>query len=444
MIEALKDAVANGGNMVMFGRSLEVKAPDLHAWVIASTPFLTTDCKFNERVYCLINDIRERLLCQYTGKERRFINYFTGYRDASSSGRSKNRAEKKATVVKERRGKKKRLPAAQVEELLSYARIVGSDDTTHGSKVKKFINRNRQRNSDLYDLPDTDEGTAYVVCPVLGIRTLNIKRPYVEGVLLMSWDDFVGRYPDAKLHCAGHTERVSVGLMVEVEPGLTKHQAAMIKATAVKKIVGEDGLTIDQRKGHKTRETHMQRGDDGMTGYERLAHYRNTTILDNGLSVQQNGLKKRHDAIVAGEFKRSFGASAASRRHLAPLLEWLEEEGIKYYFGDREYAINDGENYYFFDLVIPTFDLCVEYQSNAYHADPRMSDQRWLSWRPARPKDSVETAASRTEYDLNKARALYRTRGFNTWFVWENSVGSDVGDILLHMKEKHVCREQPV
>ena len=332
MLTRLREAALTGGNMVSFGRSLIVHQPDLHQWVISSTDFLDADRGFNERTYCLLNGLAEIQCCPLTGNPLKFANYFKGYKLSTVGARSDQNTASPITEneiedlkrtfciheiptfpkkypdiywkimaatpsfgdasISERifclfngvsqRPTKKFLSfnvgyaadfgkQEQRDELLEYAALVGSKDQTHGSKVKAFLKRNRERNIALYDLPDDEEGKSFVVCPVLGIRTLNIKRQYIEGVLLMSLEEFENAFPNASLNCSGLSGRIAKGLAVEIEPGITKYEASQKKAIATKSAIGEDGLTINDRKGLKTRETHMVRDADGLNGYQRIA-----------------------------------------------------------------------------------------------------------------------------------------------------------------------------
>lgn len=84
MLNKLKEMTNTGGNLVNLGRTLQTRNKPLYDWILTNTQFLPQNCKFNERVYCLVNNITDIPLCPITGKELRFRNYFKGY--ANSAG----------------------------------------------------------------------------------------------------------------------------------------------------------------------------------------------------------------------------------------------------------------------------------------------------------------------------------------------------------------------
>lgn len=219
------------------GSTFKKQYKDLYDFVIDCTGDFG-DASMSERMYCVINNITTR-------PNLAFKTYERGY--ASS-----NKEEEKI-------------------QLIEYAKHVGSNCAAHGSKIKKFINRNKQRNAELYIFPNTDENINFVVCPVLGIRTLNIKKQYIEGILLMSVEEFSQKYPYQKLSCARHKNILSMALAEETISGITKHQASVIKATQVRAALDENGESINSKKGKKTRATLMKVGEDGISGYQKIA-----------------------------------------------------------------------------------------------------------------------------------------------------------------------------
>lgn len=419
-LEQLVDLISLGGNLVMLGRSMAVHHPNLHQWVIEHTLFLPANCSFNERAYCLVNDIRSIPLCSVKNAPCRFINYFKGYQIAKPPKQPKptNTGAKDKTH----------------QQLLIYAQMVGSNSASHGSKVKAFLERNKDRNTGLYELPDDRVNIDFVVCPVLGVRTLNIKKKYIEGVLLMSVDEFKAKYLSQALSCSGLTKAISDGLLViDEETNKTKHQISVEATKATLSMTGADGLTGYKRKGEATKATHMKNIDEfGRNGYSQLAAYRNETICDNGKTVQQNALVKN----MATRFERGAStrrsASIASKIQLQPVIDWLEANQMKYYFDMKEYAIYDSENsrYYFYDLVIPECQLCVEYQSNAFHPNVHLVEM-WDKWKPALGR--FIAADDKYKYDINKAKLLFTKRGFRTWFLWEGY--EDVALLMQFLKD---------
>src|ERR1700691_2643003 len=69
--------------MIYFGRSLEIDNPKLYQWVIDQTAFISLDCKFNERLYCLVNNISDKPICQFSGSLLKFKDFTHGYKTSS-------------------------------------------------------------------------------------------------------------------------------------------------------------------------------------------------------------------------------------------------------------------------------------------------------------------------------------------------------------------------
>jgi hypothetical protein len=152
--------------------------------------------------------------------------------------------------------------------------------------------------------------------------------------------------------------------------------------------------------------------------------------------VEQNAHIKQKAVCAKNHKAGNNGASKVSKVVMAPILKLLEQYKIKYYFGASEYGVFDSvtKQHYFFDLVMPDLQIAVEYQSNAWHADPTLSEADWSSWAPVKGKK--KSAQSVLEYDYNKARVLYEERGYTTYYIWESSKQQDVEDILCLVQTK--------
>ena len=68
----------------------------------------------------------------------------------------------------------------------------------------------------------------------------------------------------------------------------------------------------------------------------------------------------------------------------------------------------------------------------AWHADPTLTEDLWSSWKP--PRGKLKTATEVLTYDYDKARSLYKHRGFVTYYVWEKSHKQDIENILCLLK----------
>ena len=165
----------------------------------------------------------------------------------------------------------------------------------NSEKIKEFRYRNKKpsRNRHLYD-DNLIEGYDYIKCPILGERMSMIKSSYVEKVLGLKFDDYKAMFPDIKYICDKRVENIKNGLTeIDTETGLTKHQAAINKAVITKKEIGDDGLTIDQKVGMKTKETHMNNIDEnGLNGYQRIAAVarpkQHETMAKQGKAIDPN------------------------------------------------------------------------------------------------------------------------------------------------------------
>lgn len=413
MKNMLQNLVNDGGQCVNLGRSMKVRHPELHAWVLESTPWIPETAKFNERVYCILNNITEPVMDAH-GTPAKFSDINTGYlmREASAQGAI---SKKEKEIIKEAKRKEKE------------SKPVLSD---FDKAIAKVLRRTKNRNPQFY-APDAVEGVDYVVCPVSQARFRHIRADHITNVLGMTLDEFNAKFPETKMVAQGRIEAIKRGLSVITDNGLTVHQNAHQKAVETLQSVGADGMRGYDKLGAKTRATHLGQVDEnGLNGYQRQVKSRLETISENGLSVMQNSLIKRDATLTKTMVNGTGGASKASKIALEPIINILELRGVKYYFDTHEYRVTDTDNnvVYSFDLTIPDFGIAIEYNSNAYHADPRLTDSEWSSWRPVRGE--LRSASDVYLYDMNKARALYKFRNYLTFFVWENSIDIDVENVI--------------
>lgn len=139
------------------------------------------------------------------------------------------------------------------------------------SKLEKFAKRNRQRNKHLY-AKGLKEGDDYIVCPVSKARLSMIKSTHIERNLGMTVADFEKLYPSCQKNCNKRGKNISDGLLKLDASGVSIHAKTVAKATKTRAKIGEDGLSINDRKGRKTRATHMANIDEnGLNGYQRIA-----------------------------------------------------------------------------------------------------------------------------------------------------------------------------
>jgi len=299
------------------------------------------------------------------------------------------------------------------------------------TKLDQFISRNQKRNTHLYQ-HGLVAGHDYVVCPVSGERLSMIKDNYITKILRMNPSE----YPDVQRICQKRKENIKIGLhQIDSTTGLSKYETGQQKARSILKEVDSNGISGYKKKGEKTRATHMANIDEmGRNGYRRQADYRLTTILPNGLSVEQNAHIKQKDKLIASKISGTGGASKLSKRILRPILDFLDANDIAYYFDSTEYGIKDIDsgNYYFYDLTITKFNIAIEYQSAAWHANPMLSEDEWNRWSP--PRGKKKTAKEVLQYDYNKAKALYKNRGIVTYYVWQQTQDTTIEELLCLLK----------
>ena len=299
-------------------------------------------------------------------------------------------------------------------------------------KLQEFVKRNRKRNAHLYQ-PELIEGYDYVLCPVSNARKSMIESKYIVKVLGMSVEEFDKQFPHAQKMARRRLDNVKKGLsIIDSDSGLTKHQISVRKTQQkLNQIDIVTGKSFHKLRTQKTRATHMANIDEyGRNGYRRQADARLTTVLPNGLTVEQNAHKKQKEVLAAKGITRVVGASKISKKNLKPLLEYLDTQNLRYYFDKNEYAILDPDsgNYYYYDLTIPDLNMVIEYQSSAWHANPSWPDTKWNTWFP--PKGKKKTAEEVLNYDYSKARALYKHRGIDTHYVWEDSCKEDIKGLI--------------
>lgn len=402
-LKTLKEIVSKSGNCVNLGRSLIVKNLQLFEWVNNNTQFLPADCKFTERVYCIVNSICTRVYNGDGETYARFVNMFEGY------------CVKSVPIIK---------PVKQ--PALAKPKK---------SKLQSFIDRNLIRNATLYS-DNAVLGDDYIICPESNARLIIIRADYITKVLGMTVDEYDIKYPNTQKKSQAHSRNISEGVnKIDPTTGLTKSQIGSTKAHATLRQIGADGTSGYQKLGEKTRATHLKNIDEfGRNGYTRQVHARTTTILQSGLTVEQTAHIKQKETLLNNHITGTGGASKLSKRVLSPILEYLQENDIHYYFDRTEYAVKDTDlnKYYFFDLTIPKFDMAIEYQSSAWHADPTLPLNEWNNWKP--PLGDAKSADEVLMYDYDKARALWKFRKMTTYYVWQKTQDTDVKELLCLLK----------
>jgi len=302
-------------------------------------------------------------------------------------------------------------------------------------KLIEFKKRNKKRNRHLYN-NSLQKGIDYIVCPVSNERLSMIKSSYIEKILQMTVEDYDRLYPGVRGISHSRRENIKQGLhKIDDKSGKSKYQIGQEKARQTLSELDENGISGYKKKGQKTRFTHLSNIDKfGRNGYERQVEYRLKTLLPNGLTMEQNAHLKQKETLIKNNKSGSGGASKASKLALKPITDYLDNKKINYYFDESEYGVRCSEtgNYYFWDLTIPTFKIAIEYQSNAWHANPALNEDHWKMWKP--PKGRYRSPEEVLLYDYNKARCLFRERQMITYYIWEDTANYDAEEILCLLK----------
>jgi len=151
--------------------------------------------------------------------------------------------------------------------------------------------------------------------------------------------------------------------------------------------------------------------DDGKTFYgelnNRKANTLNNFILRHGNEL---GIEKFEKYI---QTEKGF----YSKESIRFFEEELSNIIIKYkvYYKDKEFGLMDIENntYYKYDLVIPELKLCVEYNGDLFHANPKMFESKD---RP-NPFNRELTSEDIWLKDKNKLD-LIKSKGYKVLVIW--------------------------
>lgn len=294
-------------------------------------------------------------------------------------------------------------------------------------KLEQFKKRNRKRNAHLYQ-GDKSEGIDYIVCPVSQERLSMIKTSYIERVLGMSVEEYDRLYPGIRGVSQARNQNIKKGLK-KIDPvtGLTKYEVGQKKARKILSTADQFGLTGYQKKGQKTRATHMSRVDEhGRNGYQQLAHYRKSTLNESGLTIEEAAHIKQVKSCIEnnGTLFPNYGSVQSQR--LQEITAIFKKHSLKYYYQDSEYVIFDSihNKHYFYDLTCPALKLAIEFQGSGWHTNPFTTTLE--EWRNASNPTKTKTAQEQHDYDYAKARAIFRERGYVVFFVYHDTVDSDL------------------
>ncbi len=245
--QVLQHLVNNNGNCVNLGRTMLANNKILHTWVIEETSWMQNNVSFNERVYCILNNINTPVMSAWD-KPAIFVNLFKGY--------------------SLRHATKKRNDAFVQKQSTRTPRVPYVKPTS----LEAFVKRNRIKNKHLYE-DGMVENVDYISCPLCNERLIMLSELHLKKCHGIDNEILEQSHPNYPRSCEARLNRISVSLkVIDEETGLTKHEKAMTKAKESLSTPDEFGVTGYQKLGNKTRETHMNNIDEhGRNGYSRIA-----------------------------------------------------------------------------------------------------------------------------------------------------------------------------
>lgn len=162
------------------------------------------------------------------------------------------------------------------------------------------------------------EGIDYFVCPITGLRKSEFRELYYTGILGLTREQFCEISGLTDLTTPGRKQQVSEGVnAIDPETGKRKCEIAQERARETLSAVDPvTGLTGYQKKGQKTRATHMANVDEyGRNGYARIA----VKAIIKGIQTKRRRgiLVAENKATVFGIFKTLVHRmSKRNRKHL--------------------------------------------------------------------------------------------------------------------------------
>lgn len=107
--------------------------------------------------------------------------------------------------------------------------------------------------------------------------------------------------------------------------------------------------------------------------------------------------------------------------------------------GEGEYNCwsNKNKRTYFYDFVVPDLKLCIEFNGDIYHANPKF----YMPSEVPKFRGNIKTSLELWENDEKKIISLLEERGYNTIVVWEsdykNSPENTIARILRYINDIH-------
>lgn len=148
----------------------------------------------------------------------------------------------------------------------------------------------------------------------------------------------------------------------------------------------------------------------------------------------------RYNKWCVGRSKAMFYSKISQQlfESLSPLIEYkayyaTSQNGL----GEYNCWSHKNKRTYFYDFVIPDLKLCIEFNGDIYHANPKIYKPSDIPKFRGNYKTSIEL----WKEDENKIISLLEERGYNTIVVWEsdykNSPENTVARILKVINDIH-------
>jgi hypothetical protein len=138
--------------------------------------------------------------------------------------------------------------------------------------------------------------------------------------------------------------------------------------------------------------------------------------------------KKRNEKSSIGK------ASAESVIAFDEIIRILDQNNIAYYFGvagNKEWFIYDKllERPFFYDLVIPSLSIIMEYHGEAYHPNPRLEKSQWSAWHSLFTNKSADDVYHVDQYK----KKLAESAGWTVFEMYSSEVISTRRVLIEHL-----------
>ena len=167
----------------------------------------------------------------------------------------------------------------------------------------------------------------------------------------------------------------------------------------------------------------------GKQKYSEMCEYRRENYTLEGYQKRYGQIKG--EQLWSKKFKNRHNSKKANR-FFEELLSSIDTKKHKVYTASNnngEYGVLDKEEnkYYFYDFVIPELKLCVEFNGDYWHCNPKKYSPLYEH------KQSGLLASDIWEHDRRKREVLQRERDFSIIVVWESD---NLDEKLNLIKEK--------